>query len=140
MRYGWWFVCAVACGGDKDSTSETGAESEDDTPVVIDCDLPSYDLEPLTCSELAYTFKQLLRVASACNTNADCRIVSPACNEWDELDCYYAGNTCFDDTLIASFNAHTDVCQVYGPTGCSCTEPPVVTCVSHTCELEEQTP
>src|SRR4051812_14344654 len=100
MRRGWWLVlAAVGCGGhggtDTGATTPSGDDDDNGTGVQIDCSVvPQFDLPSLSCVQIASAFIEATEAASACNTNADCKIVHANCSDWADVGCYYVVNKC----------------------------------------------
>jgi hypothetical protein len=137
MRLVGVFVLGVGCSGGKDGPVDSG-EGQDE-PVVIDCELPQYEIEGMDCEELAYSFEQLTNYAADCNADEDCQAIRPACEQWDAVECYYPVNSCFTTELLNTYNAQSSDCSNIGGqtfVGCTCGDEPKVICLDHKCEIE----
>jgi hypothetical protein len=137
MRLVGAFLLWGACSGGKDTSRDSGQTTGE--PVVIDCELPQYEIADMDCEQLAYSFEQLTNFAADCNTDEDCQAIHPACEQWDAVDCYYAVNYCFTTELLNSFNAESGGCSNIGGVtfvGCTCGEEPQIICLDHKCEIE----
>jgi hypothetical protein len=134
---GFAVVLLVGCGG-KDTT-DTGTELvptfEQNAGNTGACDdVPTYDLEGMSCDDLTDAFNSMVDAASECEEDNDCKIIHPACEHWNDVFCYYPVNKCFDDGVLAEINSATVGCISGTIEGCSCLGgPPEVTCQSGRC-------
>lgn len=102
-------------------------------------DLPAYAYSELDCNQLAYALERTIDEAAGCVSDSDCRILHPPCEQWPEIECYYAVNSCFDDALLQEYDIASSDCAVMSGmtfTGCYCGSAPAVRCETGRCVSE----
>jgi hypothetical protein len=133
-------VClGLACNG-KDSSSDTGGDDDDDTTEPIVCDIPQFELDPLTCGQLASALLDTVHAGDSCNRPEDCWVFRASCETWNEVGCHYAANTqCLSQSELGEFNTLSAQKNCATTQVCDCGGTPEVDCVDHICQLVDST-
>jgi hypothetical protein len=135
-------LLVAGCGGDGDGDA-AGTDTDTDDggtdgggPVDPCASVPSYDLDNMSCDQLATAFESTISAADGCTAKSDCEVFYPDCAEWNQVGCWYTANDCATDQLdelIAKaaglICASTQQCS-------GCGGAPAVDCVAGKCELQ----
>lgn len=134
MRAACLAMVLAACGGD--GSADTADTDTDGTTSPVDlCDgIPSFDLDGLTCEQLADAMMDTVDAADRCTTKDDCQVLRAECEHWVQVGCHYVANTCLENDLWNEFNAKASGCAVGGMV-CECGSPPDAECVSGKCQF-----
>jgi hypothetical protein len=133
----WWFAAGlVACGGDGGrSDSATGDDDDDDGTVPIECNLPGFDIDVLSCDQLASAWRQTVDAGAACNQASECVVLRASCEQWYQIECFHATNaSCVGPDQMAAYNSAGAGCTTGGD-ACICGPEPAVDCVNHVCTI-----
>jgi hypothetical protein len=135
-------VClSLSCNG-KGDASDTGAGDDDyDDNVSITCDVPQFELGPMSCGQLASAYLDTVRAMDSCNTAEDCATHDPNCETWNEVGCLYAvSSICLQSVDLSEFTALAGQKNCATTQVCSgCPSNSEVECVEHTCQLVDAT-
>ena len=134
MRWWWLGAALVACGGDGGSDT-AGDDDDDDVPIVLECEVPGFDLGSLSCDQLASAWRQTVDAGRACNEASECVVLRAACEHWYQVECYHPTNaSCVGTDEMDAFNDAAANCAVGGDS-CLCGAMPAVDCVDHECTI-----